>query len=274
MSSNSTPERFITKGLQSLELAEFEDAIALFEQAAIEDSSDANAWFYLGLCYLETGRADDAIESLRRAIASDSGYADAHYLLGTALGATGQIDLAAGSYRKALAIKPDHAKADEFLIRTEALIASREHYRTGLRLIHGPADRAGGINQGIRELLQSVAIFNDSPATNEFTRLAERIVQSKTVRGITGTGPDGPFWATAVKRAENAVDRRAWPEAAALYHEALDLEPEDAFIHHSLGLVYFKMGDVASGIRAWQQTLDREPDYNFLAMGRITPPEQ
>jgi len=273
MSSNSTPERLITKGLHALQLAEFEDAIELFEQAAVEDSSDANAWFYLGLCYLETRRPDNAIESLRRAIAADSDHADAHYLLGTAFGATGQIDLAAGSYRKALAIKSDHAKADEFLIRTEALIASREHYRTALRLIYSPPGEAGAVNQGIHELLQSVSIFDASPARNEFARLAEDIVQSGTVSWITRPSSDRPFWARAVKRAEDAIDRRALPEAASSYHEALDLEPEHAFIHHALGLIYFKMGDVAGGIRAWQQTLDLAPDYNFLAMGRIDPQE-
>jgi tetratricopeptide (TPR) repeat protein len=272
MNSESTPGGIITKGLHALEQAEFEDAIELFEQAAVEDSSDANAWFYLGLCYLETGRPDDAIESLRRAVAADSGHADAHYLLGTAFGSTGQIDLAAGSYRRALAIQHDHPKADEFLMRTEALIASREHYRSALKIIHGPPGDPKAINLAIRELLQSVAIFNASPATNEFERLADRVMQSETVRAITGPDLDGPFWASAVKGAEKAFGQKAWPEAAAYYHEALDLSGDLAFIHHALGLIYFKMGDVASGIRAWQNTLDIDPDYDFLAMGRIDRP--
>jgi tetratricopeptide (TPR) repeat protein len=269
MSSEWTQDRSITKGLQALELAEFEEAIELFEQAAVENSSDASAWFYLGLCYLETGRPDDAIESLGRAIAADSRRADAHYLLGTALGSTGQIDLAAESYRRALAIQPDHPKADEFLMRTEALITSREHYRSALKIIYGPPGDHDAMNQAIRELLHSVAIFNASPATSEFERLADGVIQSETVRPITGAELDDPFRASAVKRAEKAFDRKAWPEAAGLYHEALDLSGDVAFIHHALGLIYFKLGDVAGGIRAWQQTLDLEPDYDFLAMCRI-----
>jgi protein O-GlcNAc transferase len=273
MSSYPTPDQAIKRGLQALELAEFEDAIQLFEQAAIEDSSDPKSWFYLGLCYLETGRAEDAIEALGRAIAADSNYDDAHYLLGTAYGAIGQIDRAAESYRNALAIRSDHPKADEFLMRTEALIASREHYRSALRLIYTPGSDHGAMNQAIRDLLHSMAIFNASPAINEFQRLADQVIKSGQQIGIAVAGGEGPFWGAALKRAQQAFDRTAWPEAAAAYHEALDLSSEHAFIHHALGLIYFTLGDAESGIRAWQQTLDLEPEYNFLVIGRIDSPD-
>jgi tetratricopeptide (TPR) repeat protein len=273
MSSDPTSDHMIQRGIQALELAEFEDAIELFEQAAVEDSSDPNAWFYLGLCYLETGRSELAIEALGRAITADSNYADAHYLLGTAYGAVGKIDRAAESYRSALAIQSDHPKADEFLMRTEALIASREHYRSALRLIYSPTSDQQAINQAIRELLHSVAIFNASPAASEFQRLAGRIVQSGQYTGMAIAGAEGPFWATALRNAEQAFDRRAWPEAAASYHQALDLSWEHAFIHHALGLIYFTLGDGEGGIRAWQQTLDLDPNYDFSAIGRVASRE-
>src|SRR5262249_7556476 len=218
MNSDPTSGARLAKGIEALELAEFEDAIVLFEQAVVADASDPNAWFYLGLCYLETGRADLAIEALSRAIAADPSYADAHYLLGTAHGAAGQIDLAAESYRRALAIQPDHPKADEFLIRTEALIASREHYRSALRLVYSPTSGRQEMNEGIRELLQSVAIFNASPAAGEFQRLAGQIMEANEA-AIASTGGEGPFWGSAVERAERAFDRKAWHEAASGYHE-------------------------------------------------------
>src|SRR5262249_54271236 len=255
MNSDPTSGARLAKGIEALELAEFEDAIVLFEQAVVADASDPNAWFYLGLCYLETGRADLAIEALSRAIAADPSSADAHSLLGTAHGAAGQIDLAAESYRRALAIEPDHPKADEFLIRTEALIASREHYRSALRLVYSPTSGRQGMNEGIRELLQSVAIFNASPAAGEFQRLAGQVMEANEATAIVSTGGEGPFWGSAVERAERAFDRKAWHEAASGYHEALDLSGDHAFIHHALGLIYFTLGDSQAGIRAWQQTL-------------------
>ena len=154
-------------------------------------------------------------------------------------------------------------------MRTEALIASREHYRAALRLIHGTTSGHHTLNQAVRELLHSVAIFSDSPAAGEFERLAGQITQSNERTRIGVAGVQGPFWASALKRAEQAFDRKAWPEAAAGYHEALDLSSEHAFIHHALGLTYFALGDIAGGIREWQQALDLEPEYNFLAIGRL-----
>lgn len=269
MDRESISDAILKRGLEALGVAEFEDAIELFQQAAVENSSDANAWFYLGVCYLETSRAELAIEALSRAVGTDPNHADAHYLLGTAYGATGQIDRAARSYRSALAVQPDHVKADEFLIRTEALISSREHYRSALRLIYGQTPGREAINQAIRELLHSVAIFNASPAVGEFPRLAGQILASGATARMALTGGDGPFWAAAVRRAEKAFDRRAWPESAASYHEALDLSSGHAFIHHSLGLIYFTLGDTEGGIRAWQQTVDLEPEYDFVAIGRV-----
>jgi len=269
MNSDPMCDQIVREGIQALELAEFEDAIELLEQAAIADSSAPAPWFYLGVCYLETGRADLAIEALGRAITADPGYADAHYLLGTAFGAAGQIDQAAQSYRNALAIQPNHPRADEFLMRTEALIASREHYRAALKLIYGSMPDPQAMNQAIRELLQSVAIFHASPAVREFQHLAEQIMRSNKAAEVAGTGADGPFWAAALKRAEAAVDRKAWAEAAAGYHEALDLSSEHAFIHHALGLIYFTLGDAEAGVRAWQKALELEPDYNFLEIGRL-----
>ena len=40
---------------------------------------------------------------------------------------------AAACYRRALEIDPQHAKAEEFLIKAESLQESREHYRRGRR---------------------------------------------------------------------------------------------------------------------------------------------
>jgi tetratricopeptide (TPR) repeat protein len=254
------------KGIAALDLAEFEEAIEAFERVAVEDSSDSRAWFYLGLCYLETGQGENAIEALNRAIVANPEYSDAHYLLGTAVGSVGQIDRAVECYRRALDIDPHHQKAEEFLIRAEALIASRVHYRQAMRLMYQEPRDANWINLAARELLHSVAIFDASPAKGEFAHLAVQI--GETGKKATIERPsddDGPFWASAVKRAEQAMARRSWPEAASAYHEALDLSPDHAFIHHALGRIYFALGDVDGGIKAWQQAFDLDSDFDFSA---------
>ena len=270
MTNELTSEELIEQGRAALEGAEFDDAVELFGQAAIEDSTNAQAWFYLGLCYYETRQPDLAIEALNRAIAADPDYADAHYLLGTVTGARGQIDEAAEYYRRALAINPNHYKAEEFLIRTEALIASREHYRNAVRLIYAEEREPDWVNRATRELLQSAAIFNDSPAKAEFARLASQVIEQDNRKPIDTTATsEGPFWTSAVKQAQEAFARKRLPEAASHYNEALDLSPEHAFIHHALGLIYFAIGDTESGLSAWQHVFSLDPDYDFSARGEL-----
>ena len=270
MSSEGTPEELIEQGLAALGVAEFDDAIERFGSAAVEAPQNPHAWFYLGLCYLETRQADLAIEALNRAISADSNYADAHYLLGSAVGAVGRLDDASSSYRRALEIDPHHHKAEEFLIRTEALLASREHYRKAMRLIYADEPEPDWLNRGVRELLHSVAIFNESPARDEFSRLAQEVLNSSRRTPVQGVASEeGPFWAGAVRSAQQAFERRNWPEAATHYHEALDLSSEHPFIHHALGLIYFALGDVDGGIRAWQRAFDQDPEYDFSASGRL-----
>jgi tetratricopeptide (TPR) repeat protein len=271
MSSEGTPEELIEEGLAALGVAEFDDAIERFGSAAVEAPHNPRPWFYLGLCYLETRQADLAVEALNRAISADSSYADAHYLLGSAVGAMGRLDEASSSYRRALEIDPHHHKAEEFLIRTEALLASREHYRKAVRLIYSDEREPGWLNAGVRELLHSVAIFPESPARDEFARLANDVLDSGSRLPVRGdSNEEGHFWATAVRAAQRAFDRRNWPEAATHYHEALDLASEHPFIHHALGLTYFALGDVDGGIRAWQRAFDLDPEYDFSAWGHLS----
>ena len=264
MENRHTPDESIELGLAALELAEFDDAIESFGSAAVEAPDNPKAWFYLGLCYLEKRDVNLAAEALKRAIAADPGYADAHYLLGTAAGAAGQLDEASRRYRTALEIDPGHQKAEEFLIRTEGLLASRQHYRNAMKLIYSESRDPESIDSSVRELLHSVAIFGESPARNEFARLAAEILKAQQTTPIRPPfDQSSPLWTSVIRRGQHAFHRRNWPEASVCYNEALDLSPGHAFIHHLLGLIYFSLGDVDSGIGAWQQTLDCDPDYDF-----------
>jgi tetratricopeptide (TPR) repeat protein len=119
-------------------------------------------------------------------------------------------------------------------------------------------------------LLQSATIFSGSPAKAEFARLANLIIESGSHKAMNGLMMnEGPFWTSAVKRAEAAFAGKRWPEAASHYNEALDLSPDHAFIHHALGLIYFALGDTESGLSAWQRTSSLDSEYDFSAIGEI-----
>jgi tetratricopeptide (TPR) repeat protein len=267
MSQERSQQELIDLGVRAIESAEFGEALEIFSQVAVEGPANPVSWFYLGLCYLETGQPDLAAEALDRAIAADPNYADAHYLRGTVLGATGQTDRAAEYYRKALEIDPGHYKAEEFLIRTEALIESRKHYKEAMRLIYSPEREDDWFNRAVRELLNSTAIFGDSPAKTEFKSLAKYAVESGTRTSIHES-PDavGSFWVSTVRQGERAFENNWWMEAITGYQQALDLSPDHAFIHHVLGSCYFAIDEVTNGMRAWQHVIDLEFDYDFCTV--------
>jgi tetratricopeptide (TPR) repeat protein len=213
---------------------------------------------------------DLAQEALNRALAADPRYADAHYLLGTTMGANGRIEDAARCYREALEIDPGHAKAEEFLMRTEALISSRSHYVAAMKLIYTDDRQPDWLNLAVRELLHSVAIFKDSPAVSEFAGLATMIIESGSIKSPGNPIERGdPFWLKAITRAESAFDRKSWPEAAAAYNESIEFSSRHAFVRHALGLIYFALGDHQSGISAWQKAFELDPDHDFSSIWRL-----
>ncbi len=150
-----TTHELFQEGIAALEQAAFEQAEEIFGELVRADETNADGWYHLAVCYLERQRADLAVEALQRALALRPNDAETHYLLGTALGSAGQIDGAAASYRRALALNPAHHKAEEFLIRAESLIASREHFRQALKLLNTAPDTGSAkrqmLNQALRE---------------------------------------------------------------------------------------------------------------------------
>ena len=178
------PEDRLARALEALGQADFPAAISLLEELVVEDSANAHAWSQLGVCYLETQRPSDAVEALSRAVQAAPMDAHAHYLLGNACGSLGQLDRAAACYRRALELDPHHAKAEEFLMKVESLVESREHYRTGLSLLYSQNPSQDDLNRALRELILSVAIFENSPARDNLPEAARRLLDLQQERPL------------------------------------------------------------------------------------------
>src|SRR5579863_1347772 len=163
-------------GLEALARADFPVAIEILAKVAADEPANAAAWRALGICYLEIREPKTALEALERSLQSEPEDADTHYVLGSACGTLGHLERAAACYRRALEINPDHAKAEEFLIRTEALLESRDHYRRGLKLLYAAEPGREDLNQALRELIQSAAIFEESPARESLADCAQKLL--------------------------------------------------------------------------------------------------
>jgi tetratricopeptide (TPR) repeat protein len=267
---NRELQQKLERGIEALSRADFPSAIEMLSEVVVEDSANAEAWRQLGLCYLETAQPDLALEALTRAIRYAPRDATAHYLLGNAYGSGGKLERAAACYRRALEIEPGHAKAEEFLIRTESLLESRERYKLGLKLLYLADPTTEDLNQALRELLQSTAIFPSSPARDNLLSIARKLLALKTEWTIPAELPrELERWAAACERGFQCVRFSNWVGARAAYDEALSYRVQDAFVHHALGFSFVELGEIDDAVRAWLRVLELNAEYDFTHFGRL-----
>ncbi len=264
------PEDRLARALAALGQADFPAAIHLLEELVVDDPANARAWSELGVCYLETQRPSDAAEAFTRALQSAPRDARAHYLLGNACGSLGQLDRAADCYRRALEIDPRHAKAEEFLMKAGSLMASREHYRTGLGLFFQPNPSRDDLNRCLRELTLSVAIFENSPARDNLPECARRLreLQQEWPLTLAITAEFQP-WAAACERGFQCMRFQNWVGAQAAYEEALTYRVTDAFVHQALGFAFLELGEMDNAVRAWLRALELDSHCDFTRLARI-----
>ena len=273
MPDRELDEKF-ARAKEALSRADFSAAITLLEEFLVEPASQpkgyAEAWRDLGVCYLETQRPDMALEALTRAVRAAPEDATAHYLLGNACGTLGQLERAAACYRRALEIDPQHAKAEEFLMKAESLLESRDHYRTGLSLLYSSQPSPQDLNRAMCELAQSVAIFGGSPARDNLLECARRLLALMTEWLIPmQISPELEPWVAACERGFHCMRFRNWLGARVAYQEALSYRVQDAFVHSALAFCLVELGEPDEAVRAWLRALELDPNFDFTRLGRI-----
>ena len=268
--TKSESEDRLARAIEALGQADFPAAINLLEELVVEDSANARAWSQLGVCYLETQRPSDAVEALSRAVHASPEDAHTHYLLGTACGNLGQLDRAAACYRRALELDARHAKAEEFLIKVESLIESREHYRAGLSLLYSQNPSTDDLNRSLRELILSVAIFENSPARDNLQECAHRMVDLQQEWPLPmEITPELQPWAAACERGYQCIRFKNWVGAQGAYEEALTYRVGDAFVHQALGFSFIGLGEIDNAVRAWLRALEMDSNCDFTHLVRI-----
>jgi tetratricopeptide (TPR) repeat protein len=255
-------------GLNLLNQAEFDEAIEVFSEIAVDCSDNYDVWINLGVCYLETQRPDLAVEAFERATKADPDQSNAYYLLGTAMGVSGDLDKALELYKKAVEIEPLHQKAQEFLSKTEALIESREHYRNALKLLSSENKSISSINLSIREFLYSMSIFQNSPARHNLGQIIDEILDTKKegVLNIDIIKEENRLWAKSCEKGFRFLKKGPWESAISYYSDALSYRDQDAFVHHSLGIAFFKVGATGDAVKAFLRVLELDPDYDFTTL--------
>jgi tetratricopeptide (TPR) repeat protein len=269
MTNFELPDR-LSRAFEAVRQADFPAAIDLLEGLVVEDSANATAWSQLGVCYLETQRPADALEALSRAVQAAPTDAQTHYLFGNACGSIGQLDRAAECYRRALELDPHHAKAEEFLMKVESLLESREHFRTGLGLLHSQNPSADDLNRALRELTTSAAIFENSPARDSLHDAARRLLELQREWPLPmEITPELQPWAAACERGFQCFHFKNWMGAQAAYEEALSYRATDAFVHQALGFSFIELGEIDNAVHAWLRATELDSAADFTRLARI-----
>jgi len=278
MSAQPEPARMAGKfaeAMAALGQADFPSAIERLGEVVAEEPGHSEAWMYLGVCYLETGQGQRALEALERAAraarSNDPAAAQIHYLVGVAHGAAGALDRALESFHHALALDPAHQKAEEFRVRTEGLIESRQHYKAALMLLREKS-QTNYAAIALRELLLSLGGFANSPARDELG-YCFREVQKNLREKFYEVDPAYAFppFFEACERGYHAVRLLNWPAAREAYEEAVTMR-EEPFVFHGLALAYMGAGDVENALRFWKEVLERDPVFDLATLGRVRPP--
>ncbi len=256
----------------ALEQADFETAIERLGDVVIEQPEHAEAWTHLGVCYLETGQGPRALEALGRAAQANPASAQVQYLLGVAHGAAGELDRAIACFHHALELDPAHAKAEEFRVRTEGLLESRQHFKNALALLKAksPPGYAAG---ALREMLLSLGVFPGSPARDELAYCFREL--QKSLREVPCEIEPGyafrPFF-DACERGYQSVRLFNWAAARQAFEQAVGMR-EEPFVFHGLALACMGAGDVENALRFWKELLEREPEYDLGTLARPRRPD-
>ena len=205
---------------------DLDKAKALFMQALDLRPDDVDALVWLGDVALSQGRADEAEPRFAKALSLEPGSLSARFGMGRAA-------LARQDYRHAVEYLEDVLKRDSE--------AAGAHYPLGL------AYQALGDRKKAEAHLRQRKNTEILPADPLIVELEELLDSPQTYesRGI------------------RALNKRQWPEAAALFRRGLELAPDSAALRHRLGTVMFMMGDPAGAQAQFEQVVRAAPDYHL-----------
>jgi tetratricopeptide (TPR) repeat protein len=121
-------DTLISEGWAEYGAGNYEDAIAKFEMALVEDSTNAEAYNGIGWSKSRLARTHESIESFKSAIAGDPGNADAHAGLAGAYLADGDYERAIASAKSLLTSRPEYASHHDNIRAADIRVLLAECY--------------------------------------------------------------------------------------------------------------------------------------------------
>lgn len=270
-----------------------------------------------GLDHLQQARYEQAIASFHRALELDPGLITAHYDLGVSYFAQGQFEEARRAFERVLRFNPGHQFAAYFLARLDLMQGNLEAAIAGFQALSGHkpvADelyylgaayfRKGEVPAAIRTLQQGLVAKREDHRIHfllarayrkngqdveaeRHMALSEKLraANQQTARDILGCKAalnsrdlpsaleqcrqllDGFDSTKLVSLGISLGERQLYQDAIPPLAKAAQLDPENYEPHFNLGLTYFKIKDY-SAAKKWLETAValRPESYDAVAL--------
>jgi tetratricopeptide (TPR) repeat protein len=203
-----------------------------------------------GTAYALTGRLDKAIEDFTTAIQQEPGYYDCYQRRGQALGAMNKVRGAISDYEKMIQLIP----TDE----------NNNNSASGIMLKIGAYVDLGRLHNRIKDHKKAEQAFRTALSLMNSSNGDAPLV-------ITNSSNDGKKIETLKGLALALMSQGDLADAATTYHQALAIEPNNAEIALSCGMVYKEKSDVEDAtkmlLKAAHLALQQQQPNNYSSNG-------
>jgi cellulose synthase operon protein C len=254
------PEGLFCVALAAWGLGSFQDANDAFRDSTRADATVAETQVEWALMFLEKYDAGNAEESVRAAYEANANYARAHAVMAR-IRLEQSFDFAAANRytARALEIAPN-------LVMAHVTLGGMDLRDMSLADADADLDRALAIDPNDLEALSvraAVRFLSDEPGAFDAARreVFQRNPRFSKFYSIVGEYAD---W------------EHRYPEIVRMAREAVQLDPDDAFAHATLGLNLLRMGEETEGLEAlrnaWQRDRYNVHVFNTLELyDRVIP---
>jgi len=234
----------ITEGRAKLDAGQVDEALALFEQAALEDGNSLQTRMWVLRSWIEQGRNNDALDALDALVRDGQTGPELDYLYGMAFAHRAQENLALGVTDSS--IKMNYADAVE---RLEAAVrADEESFRDAFEPLAQAALYTRELERARRAAKKAVEHYPDDPVA--------WLTYGRVSLSLFGVEQEVEPWGTRAERQWKAAEE-ALRKAIAAFGSPSDPEEQALLSQASIDLGHTLM---------WKQRRDAAADAYALAM--------
>jgi tetratricopeptide (TPR) repeat protein len=238
--------------------AQSDAAEPYFVNAQALDQNDHRWPYYLGHLARRKGDLPGAARFFERVIALRPTEIAARFWLGDAYLAQGRPADAEPHFAKALELEPASLSARFGLGRTAL---AREDYARAVQYLEDVLARdpgAAGAHYPLALAYAGLGDTNKADLHRGLRREHDILPADPLMVELDGLLQSAQAYETLGIR---ALDRQAWPEAAAEFRKGLALEPDHASLRHRLGTALYMMGDLPGARAEFEHAVRASPGF-------------